>query len=112
MPLGRAPDVHQAYMQELARRQRECPDECFLCTAPSMRDSNHWRLVTNTYPYEKYKTHHMLVLKEHRDAPSAREWEELRIWMIALSREYRHTVINLEHAMSQKNHYHVHLLSQ
>ena len=114
MPTDRTTATQALYEEELARRAYHNDTSCYMCSAQSIgSDSNHWRRIINTYPYDaRYTHHHMLVLKDHAGEPSDEAWLELKIWRMIASREGMEFHINPFGTMSIREHFHVHLLQK
>jgi hypothetical protein len=106
----RSPETEKRYRAFLATVPE---DMCLLCRKPSKREFTHWRIVENSFPYDRIaRVHDMLLPKEHKAEHelSHEEWLEYNTLKHGIVDENYQFI--LEATSSNKSvpkHFHVHL---
>ncbi|MEI6281055.1 MAG: hypothetical protein WCP17_03605 [bacterium] len=89
-------------------------NECKLCTAPSVKDFEHWRIINNKYPYDLIaKTNHMVIPKRHTVEKELTESEKKELESIKheyIDKEYDMLIEVVNRAKSIPSHFHTHLI--
>lgn len=102
----RLPESEAVYKEERLNNQVRK-----LSALPSLQEWNYWRLVKNTYPYDRvFMKHDMLVLKRKHAKPTFYEFGELQLILEKIQNNYDCYLYNFAHLQSVNNHYHIHLL--
>lgn len=108
--------------EETARRYEDAQKEkrkypgCRLCNdTESIREFEHWRLMPNMFPYDRYFIKSdMLVIKRHTDERGLNEAEReeyMRLKSDVLADTYDSVLDNLPKQKSIPHHCHMHLIS-
>ena len=87
---------------------------CNLCSANSIKDFEHWRIVENLFPYDKIaKIHNMIILKRHARFEELNESEKIEFESLKagyINDEYEFII---EPTLKKKTiplHMHLHLI--
>ena len=108
----RSEETHNLYAAD--RALNVSSDKCPLCTAESVKEYIHWRIIPNKYPYDATtSTHRMIVPKEHvvETGVSLEALQELKsLKMTDLNDEYAFIMEVLPKNKSIPGHFHLHLL--
>lgn len=112
--LMRTEETAQAY--ERAQEQKKSDGACRLCEdTDSIKEYQHWRLMPNKYPYDRYFTKSdMLVLKRHDDERGLTDDEREEYFKLksdVLIDVYDAVLDNLPKQKSIPHHCHFHMVS-
>ena len=86
---------------------------CALCECPPLQIFSHWKLITDTFPYDVIaNTHDMIVPLRHVDDTNLTNEErlELATIKISLGTAYDMFIENSHHRRSIHEHFHVHAI--
>jgi hypothetical protein len=87
---------------------------CWICDKESIREFKLWRIVENSFPYDKIATrHHMITTIRHAPESDVTEEEWLEFAEIKLNflyKEYEYVMQATPKVQSIPGHYHLHLL--
>jgi hypothetical protein len=87
---------------------------CALCTAPAVKTFTYWKVVNNTFPYDKVaKVHHMVLPLRHASETelTPEEWEEYQtIKNEYVQNEYEYIIEPTQKMKSIPAHFHIHLI--
>jgi diadenosine tetraphosphate (Ap4A) HIT family hydrolase len=88
-------------------------DGCVLCSASSLQEFTHWRIVTNKFPYDLIaREHHMLIPKRHvteHDLTNEEKTEFETIKQHHLGK-YDYFIETNQHMKSIPAHFHLHII--
>lgn len=106
----KAIDAYNAYIKEGGLEK----EGCALCNKPTIHEFTYWRVVENSFPYDKIaRVHHMLITKEHKPETEVTEEEFrefARIKTGDLNAEYDYLVEPMARKRSIPEHIHYHLI--
>lgn len=108
----RTPKTQKAYEAYKAK----CLDKtlCWMCEKPSLQVFPHWRIVENSFPYDRIASvHNMLIPKRHvhESDLTIEELSELAIIKnTTVSEDYEYILWATLTFQSVPSHYHVHLM--
>ncbi len=87
---------------------------CRICIKNSIKEFDHWRIVENSYPYDRIaETHAMLVSKRHVNETGLTTEEILELHFLKNTNlnEYDFIAEGIVHTKSIPEHSHRHLLT-
>lgn len=87
---------------------------CALCRGESLKEFNHWRIITNDFPYDEIaEVHDMVILKRHASDKEINEEERLELEVLKdgyINENYRYILESTRGTKSIPEHLHLHLL--
>jgi len=105
--------MHERY-EEGRQSDVKNPGVCPLCEAKTIEKFEHWRIITNKYPYDAVALVHEMIIpirhcveKELNEAEIA-EYTELK--QSVLNQKYSHIFEALPKSKSIPGHHHLHLI--
>jgi hypothetical protein len=108
----RTPETQQKYHDLIAAGGLK--EGCALCGAPALKTFTYWKIVENTFPYDKVaKVHHMILPLRHASESeiTPEEWEEYReIKSGYVQTEYEFIVEPTKKMKSIPAHFHMHMI--
>lgn len=107
----RTPEMAAKYkaLRESGHLERTCP----LCDAPGIVTFTYWKIIPNTYPYDRVaKRHDMVVPLRHTSEGelSAEEWAEYGTIKQSHLQEYDYILEATVKKKSIPAHFHLHLV--
>jgi len=106
----RTPECKERYSEYL----KTMPDGCPLCEKEPLQDFGLWRIVDNSYPYDRIaKVHHMIIPARHvsEDGLTKEEQEQFRELKNSYIADNYDWIIEATHNnKSLPAHFHLHLL--
>lgn len=109
----RTPETEARYKALIA--QGGLTRGCALCVAPSLREFTHWRIILNSFPYDRIAdVHHMCVTRRHvsdteLSAEEKSEFEQIKHEV--LHAEYEFLIEATYKTKSIPSHAHIHLIT-
>ncbi len=111
----RVPETQEAY--DRLRASGALSDRCVLCEKEPVQAFQHWKIITNDFPYDRIaRVHHMLVPYRHVTERGLSETE--RRELLDIKRDYiNKSAYNwlMEAAKGHKtipDHFHLHILAE
>ncbi len=108
--LFREPKTQERYHEYLKKKN---PEECYLCVAPALKEFAFWRLLVDSFPYDRIaKTHHLLTPRRHANEHelTPAEYTELYAIKLLMENDYDTFLENTERLRSIPGHFHVHAI--
>lgn len=88
--------------------------DCSLCEKPALKTFTYWKIIENTFPYDKIaKIHHMIVPIRHvtEEGLSVDELYELKkLKDTVLNEDYEYIIEATHKTKSIPSHFHLHLI--
>ena len=104
--------THEQYQRYKASRGRD--EGCPLCAKDSLVTYNYWRIVDNSFPYDRVASKHtQLIPKRHVTEGELNEAEKQELLKIKASNDMNEYEFFLESVPKNRSipaHYHVHLI--
>lgn len=111
MKTFRTTETQQSY--DTYKEERMNDDSCWICSKPTIKTFAHWRIVENSFPYDRIASvHHLLTPLRHVHESELTE-EELQEFVYIKENEldgYELLTWSIKKYQSVPNHYHVHAL--
>ena len=88
--------------------------ECPLCTAPVIKEFEHFKIITNIFPYDKVaEVNDMIITKRHvaeRGLNNAEQEELTEVKHGYVADNYEYIIESTHHTKSIPHHFHLHLI--
>lgn len=111
-PDWRTVATHERYMDKINNGHLD--DGCPLCTDTPLETFTHWKIISNSFPYDRVASkHHMIVPLRHTDGDDLTNEELAELDSLKkakLNETYNYIMQSLPARMSIPNHIHYHLL--
>lgn len=108
----RTPKGEQKYSEY--RKNLPAGSVCALCREEPLQSFNHWKIISNNFPYDKIaKTHHMIVPLRHVQENELNEEELAELLEIKsglLNENYEYILEATRRQKSIPGHFHLHLI--
>lgn len=112
MAILRTPEGKRLYDEY--QRNPEFTGTCVLCSVPALKNYKHWKIVKNSFPYDRIaKVHDMLLPLRHTNEEelTLEELEELKnIKKEILNSDYEFILEATNKRKSIPAHFHLHLI--
>ncbi len=107
----RTPETEAAYTK--VKEEGHLREGCVLCTIPSVKEFNEWRIIENRFPYDLIASvHHMILPKRHTAELSKseqKEYEEIKETYMQPTYEFFIEPVNRQRSIPE--HWHLHLIT-
>jgi len=102
-------ETFQDFMKKTGKNE-----PCSLCNKPSVKDFQDWRIVENSFPYDRIaSTHHMIVPRRHVAESELNDNERaglIEIKKDAINSNYEYVIEATNRKKSNPAHFHLHLI--
>ena len=109
----RTPETEAAYTK--LKKEGHLLEGCVLCTSPSVKEFNEWRIIENRFPYDLVASvHHMILPKRHVAEEEftdseRKEYGEIKETYMQDTYEFFIEPVNRQRSIPE--HWHLHLIT-
>ena len=108
----RTDKTREAYKAFHEAEEKE--DICKICEAKSLHEFEHWRIITNDFPYDRIsEKHSMLVPKRHAKEIELTDTEKKELFQLKshdIINEYNYILEATKRRITNVDHYHLNLI--
>ena len=108
----RKPETDQRYRKALALMSSK--SDCALCAKKALRAFTHWKIVENSFPYDRIASlHHMILPLRHVQEPDLTSEENAELKKVKneyINIHYEYILESVPRQQTVPGHFHLHLI--